>query len=124
MRGSVKIVLGGKEKSLRPAFDAYDQIEERLGPLRQVYTSVVTGTATLQAMAHVVYVGMSQIDDQLIDARTGTNITEEAIAQRLYDAGPWSDDVIGPISDFVAALGWTPDQRKKIAAEVEKQEAL
>lgn len=124
MREVVKIELGGAVKLMRPTFAAYGDIEARTGqPLRTVYTSIVTGSATLQTMADVVMVGMEQVEGQETDPRTGVKISAEAIAERLYENGAWSDEVIGPISDFLAALGWTPDQRKKIAAELAEQES-
>lgn len=123
MREATKISLGGAVKMMRPTFEAYGEIETRTGlPLRSVYTAVVTGSATLETMATVVLVGMSQVDGQTQDARTGQGISVEGVAERLYENGVWSDQVIGPIADFLASLGWTPEQRKKIEAELAEQE--
>ena len=118
MRELTKITLGGAEKLMRPTFAAYGDIEARIGPLRGVYTSVATGTATLEQMAIIVFVGMSQVDDQRRDERTGADITIEAIAERIYENGPWSEESIEPVVEYLASLGWTPDQRKKIAADL------
>lgn len=107
MREAVRIRLARKEYLLRPTFDAYGEIEARHGPLRTVYTAVVTGTATLAVMASIVGIGARQVDGQADDWG------DDAIAQRLYEAGAWSEEVILPIGEFVAALGWTPEQRKK-----------
>lgn len=123
MREVVHIKLGGAQYLLRPTFEAYGDIEARLGKaLRPIYTAVVTGTATLHEMSQIVHVGLLQVDGQGVDDLTGQPISVDAIAKRLYEQGAWSEDVIGPLADFLAALGWTPDQRKKIAAEVDRQE--
>lgn len=114
MREIVSIRLGASDCQMRPNFEAYGEIEARLGPLRTLYTQVVTGGATLSALAWVVTCGMRQID------QGGRQVDEQKVAKMIFEAGPWHDEVIAPIGDFLAALGWTPEQKAKIEAEVER----
>jgi hypothetical protein len=124
MREVVKIKLGGAQFSLRPTFEAYGEIEAQTGkPLRNLYTGVVYGSATLVELSQIVLIGIQQVDGQDVDQRSGAKFQVDTVAQRLWDNGIFSEDVIGPISDYLAALGWTPAQRKKIAAELDEKEA-
>lgn len=115
MREVVRIRLGASECLMRPTYAAYGEIEARLGALRQVYTQVLTGTATLSMLACVVTIGMQQVDQG-----DGRKVEEQKVAKLIYEAGPWSDEVLIPIGEFLAALGWTPDQKKKIEAEADR----
>lgn len=115
MREISKIRLGAAECLLRPTFAAYGDIEARLGPLRVIYTQVLTGGASLQALAAIVTIGMQQIDQG-----DGRKVDEQKVAKLIFEAGVWSDDVLIPIGEFLASLGWTPEQKKKIEAEAEK----
>jgi hypothetical protein len=102
---------------MRPTFGAYGDIEARIGSLRQAYSNVMTGIATLRDMAIIVTIGLKAHGE---DGQR--EFSEDKTAKLLFDEGAWSDDVIASIADFLAALGWTPEQRKKIAAEVQRQE--
>lgn len=122
MREAVQITFGRQVYLLRPTFAAYGDIEARLGSLRTVYTTVASGTATLEAMAFVAYVGMNQVDGQKADPKTGIAITEEGVAMGIFENGAWDlEATIKPLSDFLAALGWTPEQRKKIDAGMDEE---
>lgn len=111
MRELVTFTLDGVKMSLRPTFEAYGAIEARFGNLRQVYTTVVTGYATLALLAGIIKIGSDE---------AGEAFHEDAIQQRLYGNGAFHEDTVLPISDYLAALGWTPEQRKKIAADAAK----
>lgn len=117
MREVIKIKLGGAEHAMRPTFEAYGDIEAQLGALRPLYTQVITGSASLSALATIVAIGMRQVERS-----DGRAVEESTVARRIYDQGVWSDEVIIATSEFLAALGWTPEQRKKIEAEAEKQD--
>lgn len=112
MREVVKIRLGASECLMRPTYAAYGEIEARLGALRQVYTQVMTGGATLASLAAIVTIGMKQVDQG-----DGRQVEEQKVAKLIYEAGPWSDDVLVPIGELLASLGWTPEQKGKIEAE-------
>lgn len=115
MREVVKIRLGASECLMRPTYGAYGDIEARLGPLRQVYANVLTDGATLSALAAIVTIGMKQVDQS-----EGRELDEQKVAKLIYEAGPWSDEVLVPIGELLASLGWTPEQKGKIEAEAEK----
>ena len=117
MRELVGIKLGRTEYFMRPDHQAYGEIEERLGALRTVYSQVIVASAPLETLAQIVYVGMKS-SGSLVDEKSGGTITVEGISERLFDAGPWSEEVISPIVDYLGALGWTPAQRKKIAEQI------
>lgn len=123
MREVVNLTLGRTQIALRPTFEAYGDIESRVGkPLREIYMAVFSGTAKLNEMAMIVHIGAAQIEGQLVDERTGVSMSPDGIARALYEQGPWDlDAVIQPIADYIASLGWTPEQRKKIEAEADKQ---
>lgn len=118
MRELVKITLGGSEHFMRPTWEAYGEIESRCGPLNALWRSIGFGTATLKDLATVVTVGM-----RAAGSVDGRKIDETAVSRRIYEAGPWSDEVTGPILEFLESLGWTPEQRKKLAADLEKNKA-
>lgn len=126
MRESTNIVLGGAAYIMRPTFAAYGDIESRLGQkLRQVHTSVFSGLASLDEMAKIVHIGISQEDGQLVDQRTGIEITPDGIAEAIYENGAFDLEMtIQPLTAYIASLGWTPEQRKKIEAEAEAREIL
>ncbi|REF69649.1 hypothetical protein E3U25_18750 [Paracoccus versutus] len=115
MREIIKIRLGASDCLMRPTFAAYGDIETRLGPLRPLYTQILTGSGTLAALACIVTVGMRQTDQG-----DGRQVDEQKVAKMIFEAGPWSDDVIIPIGEYLAALGWTPEQKGKIEAEAER----
>lgn len=117
MREVIKVKLGGAEHAMRPTFEAYGEIEAQLGALRPLYSQVITGAATLHALSIIVAIGMRQVERS-----DGRAITEDTVARRIYEQGVWSDEVIFAASEFLAALGWTPEQKKKIEAEAEKQD--
>ena len=116
MREGIAMKLGGTDASLLPTFQAYADIERRLGqPLRQIYTLAATGMLPVMDMATVVTIGANEgmlAGDRPLDL----NKTAEV----LYSAGIFSDEVLVPVVDYLAALGWTPEQRRKIAAAAEE----
>lgn len=113
MREVVSIVLGGVEHQLRPTWEAYGEIEARCGPLFQLWQKVGLGGATLQEMAVIVAAGM-----RAAGSVDGRKIDETSVGRRIYEVGAFSDDVKLPILQFIEALGWTPEQRKKLEAEI------
>jgi len=116
VRAATTITLAGVEQTLRPCFSCYRDIEQRCGmSLREVYTLCFTGQLQISHAAVIVTLGMKAAD--MADA------DEQKVAQLLYDSGMWDDVLIAQISEFVASLGWTPEQRKKILAEEEKEAA-
>ena len=115
MRELVKITLGGAEHNLRPTWEAYGEIEARCGPLNGLWQSVGYGTATLAQMAAIVTIGL-----RAAGSLDGRKIDEATVSQRLYEAGPWSNEVRVPITEYLESLGWTPDQRKKLQAEADR----
>jgi len=122
MREVTKIKVGGAEYNLRPTFHAYGDIESSLGkPMRELYHMAGTGMLTLAQTAEIVLIGMRQIEGQTKDRRTGADFTIDGIAQGLWDGGTFSAETINPVVEFIASLSWTPAQRKKIEAEVDKQ---
>lgn len=115
MRRTVVISLGGVKISMAPTLRAMEAIESRIAPLRVIYGQVMTGQASLEAMAYIIATGMREHAEY-----RGEKVSEANCAQMIFDAGPFSEDVITPLADFLAELGWTPEQREKIAAEMEK----
>ena len=115
MRQPVKIELEGIEHQLLPTFDAYANIEGRCGALRSLYQRVMTGQVTLVEMGIIVAEGMK--------ANGVKNVDEKAAQLRLFATGPFSDPVIEALGHFIAALGWTPEQKKKLDELIAAQEA-
>lgn len=116
MRTITHITLGGAEYPLRPTYAAYRTIEERSGKsLREVYALSFTGQLSIGMSAVVVHSGM-------IAARPEEQYREEKIAELLFEEGAFHEDTVLAISEFIANLGWTPAQRKKIEEEAARQE--
>ncbi len=111
MRELVVFTLDGAKIPLRPTFEAYGAIEARFGNMRQVYTTVVTGFASLEVLSGIIKIGSDE---------AGETFGEDAIQRRIYANGAFHEDTILPVADFLASLGWTPEQRKKIQADAAK----
>lgn len=118
MREAVKIALGGTEFSLRPTWSAYGEIESRCGPLNTLWRNLSIGNVTLQHMTVIVAAGIKAAGG----SPDGRPVSEDAVSKRLFEQGPWSDEVRVPILEYIEALGWTPEQRKKIQAETERHQ--
>lgn len=119
MREVVTLRLGGVDQVLSPTWGAYADIEARTGKsIRQLWIALLTSSLELRHMAVIVCAGMRASDG-------GRNISEERTMQLIFESGVWWDleDGIGPaIIAYLEALGWTPEQRGKIAAERERME--
>lgn len=117
MRESVTIMLGGEPHALRPTWAAYAEIESRTGrSIRQLWIGVASGDIKLSEMAAVVVAGMKAEDPT-------RNIGEQQTMRALYESGTWwdkDDGVAMKVVEYLEALGWTPEQREKIKAEIEK----
>lgn len=118
MRDVVEVQLGGAVYSLRPTWGAYAEIESRTGTsIRALWYRFATGDVKLAEMATILTAGMKAYDPS-------ANIGEQAALRAIFDAGPWWDqqDGIGTrLIEYLEALGWSPEQREKIQAEVEKE---
>lgn len=118
MREVVKIDLGGVEYSLRPTWSAYGEIESRCGPLNTLWRNLSMANVSLQEMAIVVATGIKAAGG----SPDGRAVSEAAVSKRLFEQGPWSEEVRVPILEYLESLGWTPEQRKKIQAEMESRQ--
>lgn len=115
MRETVEIILGGATYSLRPTWTAYAEIEARTGSsIRSLWYRFATGDIKLSEMSAVLLAGMKAFDAE-------RNIGEQAVTRAIFDAGPWwdqEDGISSRLVEYLEALGWTPEQREKIKAEV------
>lgn len=118
MRDSVEIMLGGAMYSLRPTWGAYAEIEARTGlSLRALWFKFSTGDIKLSEMSAIIVAGMKANAGEM-------NISEQAAMRSIFDAGPWwdhEDGLSSKLISYLEALGWTPEQREKIQAEVEAE---
>ena len=119
MRDTVSIMFGGAVYQLRPTWQAYAEIESRTGKsLRALWISIASGDVKLMELATVVMAGMKAADPNM-------NLSESATMRALFDAGVWWDQDEGialKVAEYLEMLGWTPEQREKIKAEIEKQQ--
>lgn len=86
-------------------------------PLRQVYASAASGMLTIAQTAQIIKIGVDASEE------FSNGFSLENVQKHLFEMGPFSPEVIEPVSNYLASLGWTPEQRKKIAAAIEQQEA-
>lgn len=118
MRDVIEVQLGGMVYSLRPTWGAYAEIESRTSTsIRALWYRFATGDVKLAEMATILTAGMKAYDP-------AANIGEQAALRAIFEAGPWWDqaDGIGTrLIEYLEALGWSPEQREKIQAEVEKE---
>lgn len=121
MRPVIEIRLGGALHSMRPTFKAYGDIEAKLSlTIRELYSKASVGVLSLYEMGEIVSIGMSEFLSEQEGAR---GVDAEKTRKMLYEQGTWDEALIISITDYLASLGWTPEQRKKITAEIERQEA-
>lgn len=117
MRESIDILLNGAAYQLRPTWGAYAEIESRTGrSIRELWIAIANGSIKLSEMAAILVAGMKASDP-------GMNIGEHKAMQALYESGTWWDQDDGAaikVAEYLESLGWTPEQRKKIQAEIEK----
>lgn len=120
MREVVEVQLGGAVYSLLPTWGAYAEIESRTGSsIRSLWYRFATGDVKLTEMAVILTAGMKAQDP-------GANIGEQAALRAIFEAGPWwdqDDGLLRKLIDYLEALGWTPEQRGKIEAELQKEMA-
>lgn len=111
MRETVKITLGGAEHRMRPSFEAFAEIEDRLDTtLPQLYRAHMQGALQCAEMGVIVAAGMN--------ADTAGSAKAEDVARRLFEIGVMADGVRLPIAQYLLALAWTPeDGKKKLALE-------
>lgn len=118
MRESLEIMLGGVPYQLRPTWAAYAEIESRTGKsIRQLWVGIASGEVKLSELAAIVVAGMKAASDG------SQNIGEQKVMQAVYEAGTWWDQEGGiaiRIAEYLEILGWTPEQREKIKAEIDK----
>lgn len=116
MRESVEIFLSGVPYQLRPTWSAYAEIESRTGrSIRALWMAIASGDAKLTELTAIVVAGMKAADSTM-------NIGEQAAMRAIYESGVWWDQDDGvslKIVEYLEALGWTPEQREKIVAEIE-----
>lgn len=117
MREVARIRLGGVEHMLRPTWEAYADIEARTNfSIRSLWIRIAKGEATLRELAVIVAAGLKASDE------SGRTVSETKAMQLLFEDGPWEDETLAPISEYLELLGWTPEQRKKIMAAVKELE--
>lgn len=117
MRESIEIMLGGVPYQLRPTWAAYAEIESRTGrSIRSLWVSIASGDVKLAELSAIVVAGMKASDSSM-------NIGEQATMRAVFDEGVWWDQEDGvalKVVEYLEVLGWTPEQREKIAAEIDK----
>lgn len=117
MREFVEVQLGGATYTLLPTWGAYAEIESRTGhSIRSLWFRFATGDVKLSEMATILVAGMKANG-------TDINVGENKAMEAIFEAGPWWDQADGINSrliEYLEKLGWTPEQREKIQAEVEQ----
>lgn len=109
------IKLGAREIPLRPAYQVLDAFEDLHGGIVGHLEGLSNGTATMKARARLIYEGARAADPS-------TQVEIEAIKERLFDAGLWSEGVVMKEVEFVEKLIYTPEQYQ--AKKEERAEAM
>lgn len=119
MRELVKIKLGGREFSLSPTFEVWDQFEEQTEVgLLQHLESLYKGQALANTRARLVLLGLQAADPE-------KTWSLERVKKAMFESGAWHEDLVAKEAELIQKLLYTPEQfeaKKRESEEAAKRQ--
>lgn len=100
-KGEVKLMLGGKELTLRPTFGALAEIEDRSGKyITELFHELDRGKVSIKALAFVISIGAAAADSDTAPsvAEAGELIRKDGLLSILKQRGA---DGNSPVAKFL-----------------------
>jgi len=119
MRERVSIKFGGKEYSLLPTFEVWDQFEEstEIGLLQHLEL-LYAGRATANVRARLVLLALEAADPQ-------KTWSLERVKKAMFENGAWHEDMVAKEAELTQKLLYTPEQfaaKKQESEEAAKRQ--
>ena len=121
MRDAVIVRVGGADYRLLPTFAVVDAFEDRHGSLMAHLQRIVDVSATLTQRGTLLLEAMRAAYKD--EGKNPDRLELQAMKQRMFEAGMWSDDLVRAEIDLCERLLYTPEQYLEKKAQRARAEA-